>query len=54
MGILFGGPRNKDFSILGLYWGTPILGNYHLGNNAKDTENLGFRMVRDLGIGVGI
>ena len=29
-GTLFGGPNNKDYSILGVYIGGPlILGNYH-------------------------
>ena len=27
-GTLLGGPHNKDYSIWGLYWGPPILGNY--------------------------
>ena len=29
MGTLFGGPHNKDCSILGSILGSPILGNYH-------------------------
>ena len=30
-GTLFGGPYNKDYSILGSILGSLILGNYHLG-----------------------
>ena len=31
MGTFFWGPHNKDYSIFeGLYWGPPILGNYHM------------------------
>ena len=29
-GYHFGGPYNKDYSNLGLYWGSLILGNYHI------------------------
>ena len=29
-GYHFGGPYDKDYRILGLYWGTLILGNYHI------------------------
>ena len=29
-GTLFGGPHNKDYSILGSILGSTILGNYHL------------------------
>ena len=31
---LFGGPHNMDYTVVfwaGLYWGPPILGNYHMG-----------------------
>ena len=30
LGYPFGGPNNKDHSMLGLHWGSPILGKYHL------------------------
>ena len=29
-GTILGGPHNKDGNILGVYWGPPILGNYHI------------------------
>ena len=29
LGVLFGGPNNKDYSIWALYKDLPILGNYH-------------------------
>ena len=29
-GYRFGGPHNKDYSILGSVLGAPILGNYHM------------------------
>ena len=31
LGIPFGGPHNKDYSILGSILGPPIFGNYHPG-----------------------
>ena len=39
--VPFGGPNDKDYSILGLHWGSPILGNYHIRmkpTNAKLSE----------------
>ena len=30
LGYHFGGPYNKDYSILGSNWDPPIFGNYHL------------------------
>ena len=30
LGVPFGCPNNKDYSILGLYWGPLMLGNYHI------------------------
>ena len=30
LGVPFGGPHNKDYSILGSILGSPILGNYHM------------------------
>ena len=34
LGVPFWGPNNKDCSIWGLYWGSPILGNYHVVSGA--------------------
>ena len=34
----WGGPHNKDYSILGLYWGPLILGNYHIGIMKKKMD----------------
>ena len=31
LGYLFGGRRNKDNNTLGSIWGSPSLGNYHMG-----------------------
>ena len=28
--VPFGDPQNEEYRILGLYWGTAILGNYHI------------------------
>ena len=30
LGYHIGGPRNKDYSIVGLYWGSPIQGIYRM------------------------
>ena len=30
LGYHFGGPHNKDYSILGSTLGSPILGNFHI------------------------
>ena len=30
-GYHYGGPQNKEYSILGPYWGPLIYGNYHAG-----------------------
>ena len=33
LGVPFWGPNNKDYSILGLHWGSPILGKYQVGSS---------------------
>ena len=30
LGVPFGGPYNQDYKFWVLYWGPPILGNYHI------------------------
>ena len=30
---LFRGPKDRDYSILGIVFGSPISGNYHLSNS---------------------
>ena len=39
-GYLYRGPQKKDYSLVGVYWGPLILGNYHiLSNNfAKESR----------------
>ena len=29
LGVPFAGPKNEEYSILGLHWASPILGEYH-------------------------
>ena len=36
LGVPFGGPYNKDYSILGSTLGSSILGNYHIGLASAD------------------
>ena len=36
---ILGGPYNKDYGILGLYWGTPIWGSYHDCGSPDPTES---------------
>ena len=42
-GTLFGGPRNKDYNVLGSILGPPILGNCHIRSyRILPGENWGF------------
>ena len=39
-GTICGGPHNKDYIVyLGLYWGPPILGNYHMNTQGRRQNN---------------
>ena len=37
-GTILGGPYNKDYSIWGSIFGSPFLGNYHIGIMEKNME----------------
>ena len=41
-GYHFGGPRNKEYNILGSILGSPILGNYHM----SEASHLGCQVLR--------
>ena len=45
LGVLFGRPHNKHYSILGFIWGPPIYGNCHVMEGVEGLEECRFAAV---------
>ena len=50
LGYLFGVPIMRDITFLGLCWGPPILGNYHIAPNSSPRDEFS-RKGPPLGLG---
>ena len=46
-----GGPHKKDLVFWGLYWGPPILGNYHIQPPGKMQGNVGTGSIKSISRG---